>query len=148
MDLEHLEKADSLEEVLKQLFIINYCVHLDADRTQNKWSGKAASPSTRVQYILIFRKEKSENERTAMEWRADKQSWMRKAAWAMMRWVRKLAVGWGTMRLSIKVSYLVRTGRRPLAFRWKSRVNLPHLSHALRSVGDRRTDTTDKFSKM
>lgn len=39
---KHVGKADSLE-VLKQLFIINYCVHLHADRTQNKWSGKAAS---------------------------------------------------------------------------------------------------------
>lgn len=45
--MKHLEKADSLE-VLKKLFIINYCVHLDADRTPNKWSGKAASPRTRV----------------------------------------------------------------------------------------------------
>lgn len=33
--MKHLEKADS-QEVLKKLFIINYCVHLDADRTQNK----------------------------------------------------------------------------------------------------------------
>jgi len=75
----HLEKADSLEEVLKQLFIINYCVHLDADRTQNKWSGKAASPRTRVQYVLIFRKEKSENGRTATEWKKDKHhhEWQR-----------------------------------------------------------------------
>lgn len=48
MEWEHPRKEDSLQEGLKQLFITNYCVHLDADRTQTKWSGKSASPRTRV----------------------------------------------------------------------------------------------------
>lgn len=82
MEWEHLEK-ESLEAVLKQLFIINYCVHLDADRTQNKWSGKAASPRTRVQYILILRNKKLENGRTTTEWRADKHS----HEWERLQWL-------------------------------------------------------------
>lgn len=36
VEWEHPRKEDSLQEGLKQLFITNYCVHLDADRTQTK----------------------------------------------------------------------------------------------------------------